>query len=136
VNNFTIKHLKQLMDKSKAVPSVNQIEFNPFIYQKELLDFCRKNKVIIEAYCPLSRGEKIGHPAIKKIASDYSKTPAQIMLRWALQHGIIVIPKSVHAERIKENAGIFDFSIKESDMKLLDSLDEGFRVCSDPTNEP
>ena len=136
VSNFTVRHLKQVIEKSMAVPAVNQVEFNPFIYQKELLDFCKKQGIVLEAYCPLSRGEKLDHPAIKKAASAYSRTPAQVLLRWAVQHGIAVIPKSVNAARIRENAGIFDFSIKESDMKLLDSLDEGFRICSDPTDEP
>ena len=136
VSNFTVRHLKQIMEKSATVPAVNQVEFNPFIYQEDLLDFCAKNKIVLEAYCPLSRGEKLNHATVKKIASAYSKSPAQIMLRWAIQHGIAVIPKSVNAARIRENAEIFDFSLEEKDMKLLDSLDEGFRICSDPTDAP
>lgn len=133
VSNFTIRHLEELMGQSEIVPAVNQVEFSPFLYQKDLLDFCKSSKIQLEAYSPLSRAKKLDDPRLKSIAQKYNKSPAQIMLRWSIQHSVVVIPKSRHPDRIKENADIFDFSISPADMKSLDSLNDNFRTCWDPS---
>jgi diketogulonate reductase-like aldo/keto reductase len=136
VSNYTIRHLKELLEESDVVPSVNQVEFNPFLYQKELVDFCNKNGIQIEAYSPLTKGHRLREPTIVEIAQKYSRTPAQVMIRWSIQHGFVVIPKSVRRERIIENSQVFDFEISREDMAKLDSLDESFRMDWDPTTQP
>jgi diketogulonate reductase-like aldo/keto reductase len=136
VSNFTINHLEELLEGHGVIPAVNQVEFHPFLYQKELLDYCQSKKVQVEAYSPLARGERFKHPRILSLAKKYSKTPAQLMIRWSLQHGLVVIPKSVREERIRENSQVFDFEISSEAMKSLDSLDEDLRLNWDPTNVP
>ena len=136
VSNFTIKHLKQLLEIAKVIPVINQVEFSPYLYQKELLDFCNENKIQLEAYSPLTRGHKLNDKKLIDIANNYNKTPAQILLRWSIQHNIVVIPKSTKKERIKENFDVFNFSIKKEDMKKLDDFNENFRTCWDPSNIP
>jgi diketogulonate reductase-like aldo/keto reductase len=136
VSNYTIKHLRELMNDSPVLPSVNQVEFNPFLYQKELLEFCRKKNIALEAYRPLTRGQRLNHPLLLETARKYSKTPAQVMIRWGLQHDLIVIPKSVKPERMIENSQVFDFIISNDDMTRLDTLNENLRTDWDPTNEP
>lgn len=134
VSNFTIKHLTELMGKTSIVPAVNQVEFHPFLYQKELLEFCNKHKIVVEAYSPLAHGAKLPDPTIVKIASHYDKSPAQIMIRWAIEHGMVVIPKSKNPERIAQNLDVFDFKIDAKDMEQLNSLNEDLRTCWDPSN--
>jgi diketogulonate reductase-like aldo/keto reductase len=140
VSNFTVAHLSELMTESETVPAVNQVEFHPYLYQKELLAFCRDRGVVIEAYSPLTHGERLNDPELAQIARKYSsaetKSPAQILIRWALQHGLVVIPKSSSPRRIRENATVFDFEISANDMQLLDGLDENLRTCWDPSNAP
>ncbi len=136
VSNYTIRHLEELLADSPVVPAVNQVEFSPFLYQKDLLDFCRKNGIQLEAYAPLTRRQKFDHPAITSLAAKYGKTAAQIMIRWPLQHDVVAIPKSANRQRISENADVFDFEISSEDRALLDSLNEDFRVCWDPSNAP
>ena len=136
VSNYTIHHLTELLDKSDIVPMVNQVEFSPFLYQKQLLDYCEKNKIQLEAYSPLTQGEKLNHPKILQIAKKHDKTPAQVLVRWSLQHDLVTIPKSVREARIKENSQVFDYTLTTEDMRILDSLDENFRNSWDPTNMP
>jgi methylglyoxal/glyoxal reductase len=124
VSNYSIRDLNELLHKSDIVPAVNQVEFHPFLYQEELLGFCKNNKIQLEAYSPLTRGKRLNHPNILDLAKKYDKTPAQVLIRWSLQHDIIVIPKSIHEARIKENSQVFDFQLEPKDMKLLDSLNE------------
>jgi diketogulonate reductase-like aldo/keto reductase len=136
VSNYTIRHLTELLDNSDVVPMVNQVEFSPFLYQKQLLDYCEKNKIQLEAYSPLTQGEKLNHPKIQQIAKKHSKTPAQVLIRWSLEHNLVAIPKSVREERIKENSQVFDYNLTTEDTGILDSLDENFRNSWDPTNAP
>jgi methylglyoxal/glyoxal reductase len=133
VSNYTIAHLKELLAGSDVKPAVNQVEFSPFLYQRGLLEFCRQHGMQLEAYCPLTRGEKLGDLTVGGIARRHGKTPAQVLLRWALQHEVVVIPKSGNPARITENAGLFDFTLDERDMSALDALDADFRACWDPT---
>lgn len=132
VSNFTIAQLEELMKNSKIVPAVNQVEFSPWLYQKELLDFCNKNKIVLEAYSPLTRGRMLGDSTLGYIAKKYKKSPAQIIIRWCLQHNIVLIPKSTDPVKIKENANVFDFEINDSDMKILDSMNQDMRFCWNP----
>jgi methylglyoxal/glyoxal reductase len=135
VSNYTVRHLKELLGSSDVTPAVNQVEFNPFLYQKELLRFCEGEGIQLEAYSPLTRGNKLGHPVVLDVAKRYSKSPAQVMIRWGLQHGLVVIPKSTRPERIKENSEVFDFEISPADMSRLDSLGEDLHTVWDPTDE-
>ena len=129
VSNFAIDDLKQILNNSDVVPAVNQVEFHPFLYQKDLLSFCKENGIQLEAYSPLTRGKRLNHPSIMNIAKKYdNKTPAQILIRWSLQHNLVVIPKSVHEERILENSQVFDFELRDEDMKFLDSLNENLQT--------
>jgi len=130
VSNYTIRDLKEILQNSEdvdVVPAVDQVEFHPFLYQKELLQFCKKNSIQLEAYSPLTRAKRLNHPVIVAIAKKYGKTPAQILIRWSLQHDVVVIPKSIHEERIRENSQVFDFQLQPDDMKYLDSLNENFQ---------
>ena len=126
VSNYSIRELNELLEKSDIVPAVNQVEFHPFLYQEDLLRFCKNNNIQLEAYSPLTRGKRLNHPKILELAKKYNKTLAQVLIRWSLQHNVIVIPKSIHEARIKENSQVFDFQLEPKDMKLLDSLNENF----------
>jgi methylglyoxal/glyoxal reductase len=124
VSNYSIEELKETIDSSDIVPAINQVEFHPYLYQKELLRFCKSNVIQLEAYSPLTRGKRLNDPKIVQIAKAYDKTPAQILVRWSLQHDLVVIPKSSHEKRILENSQVFDFQMNQKDMEILDSLNE------------
>jgi methylglyoxal/glyoxal reductase len=128
VSNYSIEDLKDILETSDIVPAVNQVEFHPFFYQKGLLQFCNKNKIHLESYSPLTRGKRLNHPNILRIGKKNGKTPGQVLIRWALQHGLIVIPKSVHEARIKENSKVYDFDLDTEDMNVLDSMNENFQT--------
>jgi diketogulonate reductase-like aldo/keto reductase len=128
VSNYEIFDIQEILQNFDTVPSVNQVEFHPFLYQEKLLQFCKNNDIQLEAYSPLTRAEKLNHATVKTIAQKYDKTAAQILIRWALQHDLVVIPKSIHENRIKENSEVFDFQLEEQDMKLLNSLNEDLRT--------
>ncbi|HEX9340802.1 MAG TPA: aldo/keto reductase [Thermoplasmata archaeon] len=136
VSNYTIRHLEALLASSPSPPSVNQVEFHPFLYQSDLLAFCRGRDIQLEAYSPLTRGHRLDHPVIRALAAEYGQTPAQVLIRWGLQHGLVVIPKSVRPERIRENAQVFDFELSRAAMARLDALDEGSHVDWDPDDQP
>jgi methylglyoxal/glyoxal reductase len=128
VSNYEIGDLKELLQNTDVRPAVNQVEFHPFLYQQDLLQFCEKNKIQLEAYSPLTRAQRLNHPILLEVAKKYDKTSAQVLIRWGLQHGLVVIPKSIHEERIRQNSEVFDFQIKTEDMTLLDSLNENLRT--------
>jgi len=136
VSNYTINHLSEMLASSNTIPAVNQVEFHPFLYQQKLLEYCRGHGIQLEAYSPLTRGERLNHPKVVEIAREHGRTPAQILIRWAVQHSVVAIPKSVRNERILENSRVFDFTLSPSEMKALDSLNEDFRTCWDPSNLP
>jgi len=127
VSNWAPRHIKQLMQQPdvKILPAVNQIEFHPWQQQRELLKYCRDKGIVVVAYSPLTQGRRLGDATIIGIAREYEKTPAQVVLRWCLQKGVVIIPKSDKESRIIENKGIFDWELKEKDVKLIDGLDEG-----------
>ena len=134
VSNYTVRHLKELLRISSTIPAVNQVEFNPYIYQKEILDLCRGKNIQLEGYTPLARTKKFNESILKNISEKYGKSKAQILIRWSLQHNVITIPKSSNENRIKENINVFDFEIADDDMEKLNSLDENLRFSPDPHN--
>lgn len=132
VSNFLVHHLKDLLDSAEVKPAVNQVEFHPYLVQKDLMLFCLENNVQEEAWAPLMRG-RIGEvKLLKELAKKYNKTAAQVVIRWNLQHGIVSIPKSVHRERIEENFKVFDFELTEDEMAQIDMLDRNERLGPDP----
>jgi diketogulonate reductase-like aldo/keto reductase len=132
VSNFIIRHLEELKETLEIMPALNQVEFSPFLYQKELMEYCKSNGIALESYCPLTRTRKFNHPTLVAIGQKHNKTPAQVLIRWGLQHDIITIPKSGDKKHLTENADVFDFSLDESDMKQLDNLNEDYRLVDDP----
>ncbi len=136
VSNYTIRHLEELARTSQTMPAVNQVEFHPFLYQQDLRAYCQGKRIQLEAYSPLAQGQRFGHPVLAAIAARHGKSEAQILIRWALEHEIVVIPKSTNPKRIRENAQVFDFALAPDDMAKLDALDEGLRICWDPTSAP
>ncbi len=136
VSNFMKRHVTELLDNCKIVPAINQIELSPFnyLYRKDTIDFCLEHDIEIEAYSPLTKGRKLDDPNLLKLAKKYTKTPAQILIRWALAHEFIVIPKSTNKQRIIENISVFDFSISQEDIEFLDGLNENLVTGWDPTD--
>ncbi|NHJ40587.1 MAG: aldo/keto reductase [Asgard group archaeon] len=136
VSNYTIRHLEELLKEAKVVPAVNQVEFHPYLYQKELLDYCISKNIWLESYSPLTKGRMLDDPPLVEISRKYDKSTAQILIRWGLQKNTITLPKSINVSRIMENADVFEFKITEEDMKKLDSFNRNMHVTWDPTNEP
>ena len=132
VSNFDIRHLEELAKYSDIIPAVNQIEFHPYWYQKELLEYCKDRGIQVQAYAPLARGAYMDNDIMCVLATKYAKTPAQIGLRWSLQKGVAVIPKSTNPERIQDNSEIFDFELEEEDMAIIDTLNQNLRTAGIP----
>lgn len=132
VSNFEIHHLEELEKISGIVPAVNQIECHPLCYPKALIDYCQSRGIQVQAYAPLARGAYLDHDVMCILATKYHRTPAQIGLRWMVQKNISVIPKSVHEERIIENARLFDFEIAQEDMDIMDTLNQNFHSSHRP----
>jgi diketogulonate reductase-like aldo/keto reductase len=132
VSNFQIHHIETLKANSSLLPMVNQVEFHPLLTQKELLHYCKAEGIQLEAWSPLMRGNRLDHPTLVEIAEKHKKTPAQIILRWDLQHGVVTIPKSVNAHRIQENAEIFDFALSQEEMEKIDAMNENHRFGQHP----
>ena len=130
--NYLLPFLEEMDAYATLVPAVNQIEFSPYLFLKNELDYCRQHQICLQAYTPLLRGQKFNDPRIQALAAKYNKTPAQIILRWAVQQGISTIPKSSNPERIKENFGIFDFVMSDEDILNMNGFHEGFRIVDDP----
>jgi diketogulonate reductase-like aldo/keto reductase len=133
VSNFMVNHLEDLLSETSLVPAMNQVEFHPFLNDKALSDYCKQKGILLEAYSPLAHGKKLEDPKVTQVASKYKKSNAQLLIRWALQKGLVVIPKSVNPTRIIENGNVFDFEISNEDMLLMESWNENFRTCWDPT---
>lgn len=131
VSNFLIHHLEDLMGSCRIKPMVNQVEMHPLLTQKKLLAFCRKEGIQLESWRPLMQG-RLDVPLLRELAEKYGKTPAQIVLRWHLQLGVVTIPKSVRPERIRENAGLYDFALEPEDVVRIDALNENHRFGADP----
>ncbi len=136
VSNYTVRHLEELRTASGVVPAVNQVEFHPFVYDPALLRYCDEHGIRLEAWSPLTRGRQFDHPELRAVAAEVRRSPAQALIRWGLQHGVIELPKSVHEDRIRENARVFDFSLSAGQMGRLDRLANGTRVGWDPREIP
>ena len=145
VSNFTPTHLKNLMDRTDIVPAVNQVELNPFFIQRELREVHKHLDVVTQAWSPIggtynrnpnaapkSAKSPLEHPTVVALAAKYGKTPAQIVLRWHIEHGLSAIPKSVRPERIAENIDIFDFVLTDDEVAAIDALDTGVRAGRNP----
>lgn len=130
VSNFTINHLKEAIEKSPVSISVNQVEFHPYLYQKELLDFCKENDIVLTAYSPMGRGEVLEDETIQDIARGVGKTPSQVVLRWLIQQNIVVIPKAASYDHQKENFEIFDFELDEPKMNKISQLNRNYRIIN------
>jgi 2,5-diketo-D-gluconate reductase A len=124
VSNHGVSHLRDLLGWGGAVPAVNQVNFNPFTYRRALREFCEERGIVLEAYASLTQSHRIDDPTVGRIAEQHGRTPAQVLLRWAVQRDVVVIPKSLREARIRENARIFDFVLSVADMGALDGLDE------------
>lgn len=133
VSNFMVTHLKELLNETDIIPAMNQVEYHPFLQDTELKEYCGKKGILLEAYSPLAHGQKLEDERVTKLAKKYNKSNAQILIRWSLQSGNVVIPKSKNPIRIKENADVFDFTLSSEDMKEISSWNENFRTCWDPT---
>lgn len=135
VSNFLVPHLEELLAKASEPPAVDQIEIHPFLQHRETRAFCKKHGIVVEAYSPLTRGERLGDPVVVSVAERVARSPAQVLLRWAIQHDLVVLPKSTRAERIAENAALFDFTLDAAAMKELDGLEEGLATGWDPRTQ-
>lgn len=133
VSNFQTHHLEDIMAVGNVVPMVNQVEFHPLLAQQQLRKFCKSHRIQLEAWSPLMHG-RLDEPLLREIASNYGKTPAQVVLRWDLQNEVVTIPKSSNPERLKENAAIFDFALSDEDMAKLNAMDCSRRFGADPDN--
>lgn len=134
VSNFNIHHLEDVMKDAEIKPMVNQVELHPCLTQVELRTYCKEHGIQMEAWSPIMRGRLLDNETLVEIGKKYHKTTTQVILRWDYQHGIITIPKSVHENRIIENAQIFDFELTSDDMKKIDGLNQNFRTGADPDN--
>ncbi|MGA9590086.1 MAG: aldo/keto reductase [Salegentibacter sp.] len=132
VCNCLPHHIEAIMDEGDIKPMLLQNEFHPRLVQQPVIDFCKKNEIQYQAWSPLMRGRILENEKLRKLASKYGKSPAQIIIRWDLQKGVITIPKSVHKERIEENADIFDFQLSSEEVALIDSLDREERTGAHP----
>ena len=136
VSNFLSAHLDELLARAQIMPAVDQIEVSPFLQQRETRSFCARHGIVVEAYSPLTHGQRLGHPAITKVAKRIGRTPAQVLLRWGIQQGMVILPKSSREARIRENAAIFDFTLDADTMMALDGCEEGLATGWDPRTQP
>lgn len=136
VSNYNPHHLDDLLNKAEIVPAINQIECYPYLAQESVVRYCQSKGIFLEAWGPLGAGQSdiLVNPVIVEIAKKYSKSPAQIVLRWNVERGVIVIPKSVHKERMAENLSIADFQLTKDDVKQISNLNKNLRLGADPEN--
>ena len=135
VSNFLAPHLEELLGKATRVPAVNQIELTPFLQRRDTRALCAKHGVVVEAYSPLTHGRRLDHPVVKDVARRMGRSVAQVLLRWGLQHGLVVLPKSTKPARIAENGALFDFALDDGAMAALDALEEGLVTGWDPAEQ-
>lgn len=135
VSNFLVPHLKELLASCKTPPAVNQIELTPFLQRRETVAFCQANDIVVEAYSPLTRGQRFSHPVVKAIAEETARSAAQVLLRWGVQKGVVVLPKSTREPRIAENGALFDFALTDAQMARLDALEENLATGWDPATQ-
>jgi diketogulonate reductase-like aldo/keto reductase len=135
VSNYLVPHLEELLEHAKEIPAANQIELHPFLQHRDTRALCAKHHIVVQAYSPLVRGRRLDDGVVGEIAKRAKKTPAQILLRWGIEHGHAILPKSTHEERIRENADLFDFTLDADAMKKLDALEDGRAEAWDPRDQ-
>lgn len=133
VSNYTIDHLDELLQFATVVPAVLQVEFHPKLYQKKLYEYCKSKGIWLQAYTSLGQGRLLDEEAVRSIAAQYNKSTAQVLLKWALQHGVGIIPKSVRAQHIQDNISVTEFELSVDDMETLDKMNTDTHFCWDPT---
>lgn len=138
VSNYLVEHLEEVLAFGSVPPAVNQIELHPYNHasRRDVVDFCREHGIVVEAYSPLTRGRRFDDPPLAAIAREHGRSPAQVLIRWGLQHGFVEIPKSSHPGRMRENADVFGFELTDAEMATLDARDEALAVSWDPTGTP
>jgi diketogulonate reductase-like aldo/keto reductase len=136
VSNYLVRHLEELRAAAEIQPAVNQIEAHPFNVQSDTRAYCAEHGIAVEAYSPLTKGARLGHPVVVEIARRRDRSPAQVLIRWCLQRDMIVLPKSARPERIRENLDVFSFELTDGDMRTLDGLDEGLYTGWNPEDVP
>jgi diketogulonate reductase-like aldo/keto reductase len=136
VSNFLRPHLEELLASARQVPAVNQIELTPFLQRRETRALCAEHGIVVEAYSPLTHGKRLDHPVVNDVARRVGRSVAQVLLRWGLQRGLVVLPKSTKPARIAENGALFDFTLDDRAMNELDALEEGLVTGWDPAEQP
>ena len=134
VSNYTVDHLREVLEHGSVAPAVNQFEIHPFNFRsrKEIVELCREHDIVVEGYSPLAKARRLENDTVREIAEAHGRTAAQVLIRWALQHRFVTIPKSSDRDRIRENADVFDFELGEEEMRRLDGLDEDYTTSWDP----
>ncbi len=132
VSNFHVHHLENLLKETTIIPVINQIEFHPHLTQEQVRAYCKEHAIQVEAWSPLMNGALLEEELIQELAAKYSKTPAQIVLRYDVQHGVVTIPKTMTPARMTENLDVFDFSLTDEEMAKLDAINDGLRCGPDP----
>jgi diketogulonate reductase-like aldo/keto reductase len=137
VSNFLVRHLDELLAHASVPPAVNQIELSPFLYRtrEDTLRRCAEEGIVVEAYSPLTKGRRLDDSTVRAIADEVGRTPAQVLIRWSLQKGFVVLPRSSNPARIAENAAVLDFALDDAQMARLDALDEGLTTGWDPARQ-
>ena len=135
VSNFLVPHLEELLRVARHLPAVDQIELTPFLQRRETCSTCRRHGIVVEAYSPLTRGRRLDHPVVVGVSKRIGRTAAQVLLRWGVQHGFVVIPKSTKPQRIAENGSVFDFVLDENSMRELDALEEDLATGWNPEDQ-
>jgi diketogulonate reductase-like aldo/keto reductase len=136
VSNYTIRHLQEMERYTTIMPAINQVELHVFLQQPELVKYCQERGIVIEAYSPLAHAQDMHESVIQHIAKKHNKSYAQVMLRWCIERGFVIIPKSINPKRIKENISILDFKLDSDDMRKLEKLDRNLRTCWNPALVP
>jgi diketogulonate reductase-like aldo/keto reductase len=136
VSNFMVRHLQELLAHARTVPAVNQVELSPFLQQRDVRALCRAHGIVVQAYSPLTKGRRLDHPVLARIARELQRSPAQVLLRWGLQQGVVVLPKSTRPARIRENLALFDFELSAGHMAALDELEENLVTGWNPQSAP
>lgn len=136
VSNFMVHHLDELIASAQVLPAVNQVEASPFLQQREVRALCDAHGIVVEAYSPLTKGARLQHPTVLRVAREVGRSSAQVLLRWGLQSGLVVLPKSTRPERLAENLAVFDFILAPEHMATLDALEEGLVTGWDPRRQP
>ena len=136
VSNYMEHHLEELLDYAHELPSVNQIEVSPFLQQRGVRTLCERHGIVVEAYSPLTKGARLSHPEVQRVATSIGRTPAQVLLAWGLHHGLVVLPKASHKTRLTENLAGLDVALRAEEMAALDALEEGLVTGWDPRRAP